>query len=372
MKRINIMTSCDNNIVRYILPQLVSLEENMSGYDLHYYLVHCRIDPGNVKMLEEFTHNRTGITFHEIKLDDVSLYEAVARGGGPWPCEAYFTLRVQDYMPDDVDRVWYLDTGDIVICGDAGPYYFADFEGNSLIVTPMSYKKDPESGKESLYTRDDILTLADGPMFNSGSYIIDVEKFRREGYESEDYLYLSEALKPHAKHDLFVYLGDQGFLATAFVEDMLLYGYPEIMDVGYMPYNYITSFYGLHKRDPICDPVVLHYDTKVKPWVARFTGEVIDSIIDKPDFITNNLVAPIPQILYMSAQHARHCETWWKYAKDTPIYDEANIRATITAESWLMHYFPVCKKYNDLTKLVTSAGETAGRLESMTDSGERK
>ena len=358
------MTSCDNNIVQYILPQLVSLEENMPGYDLHYYLVHCRVDPKNIQMLEDFIKTRTGIKFHEIKLEDTSLYEAVAVGGGPWPCEAYFTLRVQDYMPEDVDRVWYLDAGDIIVCGDASPYYFADFEGNSLIVTPR-FKKDPVSGEQSLYTRDDILTLTDGSLFNSGSYVINVEKFRREGFENEDYLYLSQALIPHAKHDFFAYIGDQGFLAAAFVEDMLLYGYPEHMDIGYMPYNYITSYYGLLKSNPICDPVVLHYDTKVKPWVARFTTEVIDTIIDKPDFITNDLVAPIPQILHMTAQHLRHCEEWWKYAKDTPIYDEANIKATVTAESWLKHFFPVCVKYNELTKLVTSASEKANRIESM-------
>jgi lipopolysaccharide biosynthesis glycosyltransferase len=359
------MTSCDNNIVQYILPQLVSLQENMSDYDLHYYLVHCRIDPENVKMLEDFAKSNTGINFHEIKLEDTSLYEAVAINGGPWPCEAYFTLRVQDYMPDDVDRVWYIDAGDIVICGDAAPYYFTAFEGNSLIVTPTGYKKDSVSGTEILFTRDDIITLADRPMFNSGSYIIDVEKFRREGYDKNDYLYLSEALIPHAKHKFFAYLGDQGFLAAAFVEDMLLYGYPEIMDAGYMPYNYKTSFYGFFKRNPICDPVVLHYDIKVKPWVARFSSEVIDTIIDKPDFFANNLVAPIPQILYLTAQHTRHCETWWKYAKDTPIYNETNTKATITAESWINYLFPVCQQYNHFAKMVESAGKTAQRISSI-------
>ena len=350
MKRINIMTSCDDRIVRYIFPQLVSLEKNMKDYDIHYYLVHYRVSPKNVKELESFIKEKTSITFHEIIIDDVSLYEAIASSGGPWPCEAYFPLRVQDYMPEDVDRVWYIDAGDVIICGDAAPYYFSDFEGNSMIVTPALYKTNPVSGADEVFTRDDILELSDGKLFNSGSYVLDVEKFRREGYEANDYLYLSEVLKQNSKRSFYSYMGDQGFMAAAFVEDTLLYGHPEIMDIGYMPYNYVTSFYGQHKRNPICEPVVLHYAMMAKPWVARFSEEALVKLIDKPDFVTNDLVAPIPQIIYMTPQHVRHCEQWWRYAKDTPIFYETNLRAGITADSWIMHYLPVCKKFNDLAK----------------------
>jgi len=352
MRKVNIMTSCDDRIIQYIYPQLVSIEENMCDCDVHYYLVHCRINPDNVRTLETFIKEKTNITFHEIRVLETSLYEALAVNGGPWPCEAYFTLRVQDYMPDDVDRVWYIDAGDVIICGDASPYYFSDFEGNSMIVTPGIYKTNPVSGMQEIYTRDDILEISDGKLFNSGSYVLDVEKFRREGYGSDDYLYLADLLKQNAKHEFYAYMGDQGFLAAAFVEDTMLYGYSERMDIGYMPYNYVTSFYGQHRRTPVCDPVVLHYSMMAKPWVVRFSAEVIDKIIDTPGFITNNLVAPIPQIIYMTPQHLRHCEVWWKYVKDTPIYEEANTRARITADSWIKHYLPICEKYNELVQLV--------------------
>lgn len=359
-KRINIMTSCNDRIVFYILPQLVSIEENMHDYDVHFYLVHSSIDPNNVLMLEEFTKAKTGITFHEIRIEDTSLYEAIATGGGPWPCEAYFPLRVQDYLPDDVDRIWYIDAGDVIVCGDAAPYYFSDFEGNSMIVTPAIYKTNPITGEQEQYTKDDILEISDGKLFNSGSYVIDVEKFRRDGYAAEDYLYLSELLKNNAKHDFYAYMGDQGFLAAAFVEDTMLFGYPEKKDISYMPYNYVTSFYGQHKRKPICEPVVLHYSMMAKPWIVRFTEEAINMIIDKPDFITNNLCAPIPEIMYMTPQHLRHCEVWWKYAKETSIYEARNTIARITADSWVMHYLPICVKYNDLVQLINTANAKQG------------
>ena len=347
MKRINIMTSCDDNLAKYILPQIASINENLDKYDVRFYLVHTRVRQENVELIKEYTVNQTHITFYEIKINEnIPFYESlVASGGGQWPCEAYFTLRVQDYMPDDVDRVMYIDAGDVIINGDIAPYYFGEFNDRSIIATPLGFKTNPVTNEKELFTNDDVLTVSNGSLFNSGSYILNVEKFRKNGYTIDDYLYLADLLNKNTKPGSMAFFGDQGFLAAAFVGDVKFFAYPEIKDPSYMPYNFRSSYWGLFKNEPSYTPVVLHYAIISKPWVVRFSEEVINSIIDKPGFVGNHLIAPIPHIAFMTPQHLRLGEVWWDYAKKTPIYDEVDVRARITADSWVKHYLPMCFNY---------------------------
>ena len=348
-KKINIMTTCDNNIATYILPQLVSIDVNLHEYDVNFFLVHCRISNENIEILREFCEN-TCIRFNEIVVtDNTEFYESlVISGGRQWPREAYFTLRVQDYLPDDIDRILYIDAGDVIIDGDIRPYYFDSFEGNSIIATPLGFKTDPATNKTSLYSSDDILSVRNGSLFNSGSYIINVEKFRNEGYSIDDFLYLDDILKQNTETGNAPYFGDQGFLAAAFVGDVKFYGYPEYKDPSYMPFNFRSSYWGLFKNELTYKPVIIHYAIISKPWIVRFNDETIDKFISHPNFVSNHLVTPIPPLAYMTPEHLRLCELWWKYAEKTPIYRDADIQARITADSWLKYYFPICAQYISL------------------------
>ena len=350
MKRINIMTSCNNNIAKWILPQLVSIDENLRDYEVHFFLLHNRIDAETVKLLADFSGEHTSINFHEVIVDtNMLLYEemVVKSGIEKWPYETYFTLRVQDHLPDDVDRVMYIDTGDVIINGDIAPYYFDDFEGFSLIVTPVSFKTDPDTNALIPFSSDDILTVCkNGSLFNSGSYVINVEKFRKEGYTVDDYLYLAEVLSQQGTPGERAFFADQGFLNAAFAGDVKLYGYPENTDPSYMPYNFRTSYWGMFKKETLdYTPIIIHYAIVSKPYVVRFTEEEIVTIIDKQGFVGNLLITPIVPLGKISPQHLRLCEVWWDYARKTPIYDEANFRARGTAESWIQHLFPVCEMY---------------------------
>ena len=348
MKRINLMTSCDDKIAKYIIPQLVSIEKNLCNYDVHFYLFHSRINPENIQLIFDFCNKYTRITFHEILVsENPDFYRQLAEDGiGQWPSEAFYSLRVQDYLPDNIDRIMYIDAGDVIIHGDIGPYYFDDFEGNSLIATALKYKKDSISGENIQYTRDDILAIAAKEnIFNSGSYVINIDKFRKDGYSIDDYLYFCSVLKENKNPDFFPYFGDQGFLSAAFVEDIKFFGYPQVKDPSYMPYNFVTSYWAEFKKELNYEPIVIHYAIRAKPWIVRFSDEVIDTVISDPMFVGNHLISPIHVIAQMTPQHLRMCEVWWEYAKETPIYHDADIRARAIADSWVEYFFPMCDRF---------------------------
>ena len=68
--RINIMTSCDNNLIKYIYVQLKTLS---------------------------------------VYIEDTSGYMELASKGGGWVGEAYFSLLCHEYLPESVDRILYID-----------------------------------------------------------------------------------------------------------------------------------------------------------------------------------------------------------------------------------------------------------------------
>ncbi|MCL2576754.1 MAG: hypothetical protein FWE27_01710 [Defluviitaleaceae bacterium] len=353
-KRINIMTSCDDNLAKYILPQLVAIDKNLREYDVHFFLAHSRVFPKNIKLLKNFAKEKTSITFHEAKVSkNISFYESLVSDGGPWPREAYFTLRLQDYIPDDVDRIMYIDAGDVIINGDIAPYYFGGFEGKSIIASMHDFKLNPATDEYELYNKDDLMHISKhGLLFNSGSYVINMDKFRKAGYSVSDYFRLRDALIENKKTGKLAYFGDQGFLAAAFVEDVKFFGYPQYKgSPHYMPYNFCSFYYEMNKSEPDYKPVVLHLTSPVKPWVVRFSDETISMVIDKPDFVQKRLWVvdswAISTITGLIPQHLKLCEIWWKYAEETPIYEETDIKARITADTWIKHYLPLCTQFVD-------------------------
>lgn len=349
------MTSCDNNIAKYILPQLASIEKNCKNYDVHFFLFHNRISPENINMIKVFIKQCTHITFHEVKIQDIAHYENIAECGGQWPFEAYFTIRVQDHIPEDVDRILYIDAGDVIFAGDIAPYYFDDFEGKSILATAIAFKENRISGKNEIYTIDDANSLGGRSLFNSGSYVINVEKFRTNGYTMYDYLCLALKLCERAKEKSepeLPYFGDQGLLSTVFAGDIKYFGYPQIRDLSYMPYNFRSSYWGLYRSHLSYTPVILHYAIIAKPWIMRFSPDIIDTVIASPDFPLNHVSVEsvsVPLIAYLTPQHCKLCEMWWEYAKDTPIYEEADLKAKISADFFLKFYIPLFNDFNMAT-----------------------
>ena len=63
---------------------------------------------------------------------DLERLDAKLPRSAAWPVEVYFRLLLPELLPEDVDRILYLDS-DIIINQNLGTFYGTDFEGNMLI-----------------------------------------------------------------------------------------------------------------------------------------------------------------------------------------------------------------------------------------------
>lgn len=325
MKQINIMTSCDDNLAKYIMPQLISIHLNMPAYDIQFFLFHYRISDGKIKLLKEYAKLLRNITFHEIIIENVAEFEEIAKYGGRFPAEAYIYLHCHNQLPEDTERILYIDAGDVIIHGDISEYYFDDFEGKSFIITPHTVAKTEPDNSLRPFDKDDLnnpehMEILRTNYVNSGCIVLNIKKLRtKDGTLMTHYLHIVEKirnmkLKPVQGVEGVAFLGDQGVLGPAFVEDMKIFGYEKIIkhmmhtwpgihsnthiQNMYIPYNFIQ---GSVCFDDACEciPVVLHYASpQPKPWVKKYTAEEMKGIEQRR--------LPLYKI-------------WWQYCSLTPL-----------------------------------------------------
>lgn len=109
-------------------------------------------------------------------------------------------------------------------------------------------------------------------IFNSGSYMMNLDKMRKDKRTLDDYQYLSLKLRElFGDNNHKIYWGDQGLLSAAFVGDVRYYGFPEIRNLWYMPYNFCLWYYDRMNQKPPYSPAVLHFaGTAFKPWKGTY------------------------------------------------------------------------------------------------------
>lgn len=273
----NILTSSDNSLVPAMAVSLTAMAKNLAHAQVDFYLLHSRILPEHIQMLSALCSGYGNITLHEVRVPDPEAYDPLVQAGR-WYRETYYPLCAHRLLPDSMDRILYLDAGDTLVVGDIGPYYNCDFEDQFLIVTPQRYKwKD---GLPAPYEPDDIFDqenmlpdILEG-LFNSGSYMINLKKMREAGINISWYCYLTEQLRKARSEEREgepVYFGDQGLLSVAFVGHLKYYGYPEIRDRWYNPYNFCIGYYDQVDQKPEYEPAVLHFaGVPFKPWKASY------------------------------------------------------------------------------------------------------
>ena len=267
-KYINIMTSCDEKLAKQLPVLLQSIAENITTHHVRFFLVHRNVTENTIHLIKKLCAYYGTITFSDILISNPEPYDELARHGGGWAGEAYYSLCAHELLPADMDRVLYLDAGDVLVLKDIDEYYFGDFENKSLLVTLSRYKILNDQGfefePEDLGDSELLNYILNG-VFNSGSYVLNLDKMRREGYNMADYLFLSKTLVSKA------YVGDQGFLSAAYVGDIKYYKYPQILDIWYMPFDFGVWYFDQMKELPSYEPHIVHFSgVNYKPWDGMY------------------------------------------------------------------------------------------------------
>jgi len=168
----------------------------------------------------------------------------------------YYRLSMANLLPQTVDRVLYFDC-DVVVTGSLKKLWEKPLDGHAVAAVK-------DEGEASM----DYMTLGypqvDG-YFNSGVMIIDLKRWREEGWFAKFLQIIEEHRGEMRQHD-------QEILNIAFHNDVKLleikYNLQEnfLRKPEYIPY--LWSMYGNEIKDALSNYVCIHF-TAYKPWVGE-------------------------------------------------------------------------------------------------------
>lgn len=312
MEIMNIVTSSDSGLLPYISIQLQSIADSITDRKVDYFLLHNGISDRDISKFERQCDEYSNISFNNIAITD-DRYDRLARLGGGWSGAAYYPLLVHNYLPEEIDRALYIDAGDTLFIGNPTDYYETDFNGNALIVTPALYKVVDDEW--ILYEEKDLgdekyLSEIVRGLFNSGSYVINLNHMREQRYSLDDYIGFAEVLsKAEITDNGSGFFGDQGLLSAMFVGSLQGYDYPKIKNILYMPNNFCMWYYDFTDKKPWYTPFIIHFAGAVKPWKIRYTISL--------KIITDKQKDDLVSMDSLKAGQAEYYYMWYETAKKT-------------------------------------------------------
>lgn len=275
--RLNLSLAINNAYTPYAYTLLYSLLKNNTDAEVFVYLLQYDLTAESKQSLTDLAE-RFGAQISYLPIDlsalDQKLPSTVA-----WPVEVYFRLLLPDLLPEEVDRILYLDS-DMIVNQSLRELYHADFHGK-LLLGCRDLALINLTVEDCLQNRSERLR----PLFeehryiNSGMLLIHIEELRKK-YALRDYLQLAKEL------DYQIFSPDQ---------DLINYLHRD--EIGYVDewkYNFLTwigANNGYDFERTKREVTILHYAGQ-GPWIG---GKHVHYSLER---------------------------FWWEYALETPFAND--------------------------------------------------
>lgn len=238
----NILVSVNSDYLDKAQTMLYSLYKHTNeGVDV--YILNVSLSEDEISVFSEYLKNTCSILVHEIIIDD-KLFDSFPLG--PLSKEAYYRLIAQYHLPQELDRILWLDA-DIIIMKDIAEFYYKPFNGKKMIVCS-------DRCNDSDYVIDVKKRLGlskDYVYFNSGVILLNLDLLRMEKTQDEllsDCIKMVDRIQYHDQ-DLLNYL----YSSSVEYEDWTIY-------------NFQTLGTKELDKGELSKVAILHYAGREKPW----------------------------------------------------------------------------------------------------------
>lgn len=253
--KVNILISTNNDYYEAARILLRSLFYHNRDISIKIYLFHSDLSSKQVRQLRRFIERNNGELFVKEIDDNVMKDVPVAMLSK----ETYYRLLAPQLLPENLDRILYLDI-DMIVVGNIRKIYEIDF-GNKLFMAVPDTSSGLEPLKKKLHMKKDSVYI------NAGVLLMNLEMLRQE-------FDLKEALEYAKKHPDRVPNCDQDVINGLYHER-----------IGYLEwnYNYEARFhsvvdvltYPFQRRRLQKEIKIIHYMGANKPWKSDFQGKFL-------------------------------------------------------------------------------------------------
>lgn len=257
----NILFSSDDNYARHLGVAIYSLMiHNQKAKKLNFFVVDNHISEDNLSKLKLVVDGFGNSTINFISFDSFARELILDM---PWPISlsAYARLFAAEMLPDEIDRVLYLDC-DMVINHDLAELWNIDLQGKCIGAVQDQVRPS---------IKDSVGLQSKDRYFNSGLLLVDLRQWRNQniGKQALEFIRIHEGRITH--HDQGVL---NGILHDAWLRLPLRYN---VMTIHYLMtqsriVHYFEDFSDFYTHEEIIEakycPIVVHFTPSFtsRPW----------------------------------------------------------------------------------------------------------
>lgn len=256
----NILLTINKKYVKLVNILLNSIQLSNKDTKFDVYILHRELDIEDKNIIESgLDLNKFNIKMIKIDEEEVKNFPQYQNR---YPKEIYFRLFATKYLPENIDKILYLDSDTLVI-NKLDELYNMDFEGNFYIATTHVKKILRKINEVRLRIDDDV------PYINTGVLLINLKELRKIDVQKE----VCEFVENNSKK---LMLPDQDIITALYgnkikIVDALRYNLGD-RDLNLYNLNHIKNPIGLKWVKE--NTVIIHYYGRNKPWNKNYRGKL--------------------------------------------------------------------------------------------------
>lgn len=253
---INILVTLDANYIPYLNIMLTSMLYSNPGTAFHVYFLHTSVKEEELASTRAILRSPNRLI--PVRAKNLELADAPTTAR--YPQEIYYRIFAARYLPEDVDRILYLDP-DIIVNGSLKELYEMPMQ-DSFFAAASHIRKLMHKVNEFRLDMDE-----DSPYINSGVMLMNLHQLRLEQNIQEVFLYIE-------KYKNKLILPDQDIISA-------LYG-SKIIALDPYRYNMTERLFALNPRNDAWfdldwvrkNATIIHYCGRNKPWKNGYIGQL--------------------------------------------------------------------------------------------------
>ena len=256
----NILLTINKKYVKLVNILLNSIQLSNKDTKFDVYILHRELDIEDKNIIESgLDLNKFNIKMIKIDEEEVKNFPQYQKR---YPKEIYFRLFATKYLPENLDKILYLDSDTLVI-NKLDELYNMDFEGNFYIATTHVKKILRKINEVRLRIDDDV------PYINTGVLLINLKELRKIDVQKEVCKFVENNSKK-------LMLPDQDIITALYgnkikIVDALRYNLGD-RDLNLYNLNHIKNPIGLKWVKE--NTVIIHYYGRNKPWNKNYRGKL--------------------------------------------------------------------------------------------------